>query len=68
MSWGDLAGAAGYLLKDLPATELADAVRLTRSGIAPFGSMVAGHLALALAGTRPHVLPLWAAPLPDLRI
>lgn len=43
------AGAAGYLLKDLPARELADAVRLTRSGIAPFGPMVTDHLASALA-------------------
>src|SRR5262249_40246429 len=32
------AGAAGYLLKDLPARELADAVRLARSGIAQFDS------------------------------
>jgi DNA-binding NarL/FixJ family response regulator len=43
------AGAAGYLLKDLPARELADAVRLARSGIAQFDSQAAGRLASALA-------------------
>jgi DNA-binding NarL/FixJ family response regulator len=43
------AGAAGYLLKDLPARELADAVRLARSGIAQFGSQAAGRLASVLA-------------------
>jgi DNA-binding NarL/FixJ family response regulator len=43
------AGAAGYLLKDLPARELADAVRLARSGIAQFDSQAADRLASALA-------------------
>jgi DNA-binding NarL/FixJ family response regulator len=43
------AGAAGYLLKDLPARELADAVRLARSGIAQFDSQAAARLASALA-------------------
>jgi DNA-binding NarL/FixJ family response regulator len=43
------AGAAGYLLKDLPARELADAIRLARSGIAQFDSQAAGRLASALA-------------------
>lgn len=43
------AGAAGYLLKDLPARELADAVRLARSGIAQFDSQAAGRLVSALA-------------------
>ncbi|HEX6525972.1 MAG TPA: response regulator transcription factor [Streptosporangiaceae bacterium] len=43
------AGAAGYLLKDLPARELADAVRLARSGIAQFDSQAASRLASALA-------------------
>jgi DNA-binding NarL/FixJ family response regulator len=43
------AGAAGYLLKDLPAAELASAVRLARAGIAPFGAQAAGRLASALS-------------------
>lgn len=43
------AGAAGYLLKDLPARELADAVRLARSGISQFDSQAVGRLASALA-------------------
>jgi len=46
-------GAAGrcrrILLKDLPARELADAVRLARSGIAQFDVQAAGRLASALA-------------------
>jgi DNA-binding NarL/FixJ family response regulator len=44
------AGAAGYLLKDLPATELASALRLAHTGIAQFGARAAGRLASALAG------------------
>jgi DNA-binding NarL/FixJ family response regulator len=43
------AGAAGYLLKDLPAAELASAVRLANAGIAQFGAQAAGRLASALA-------------------
>src|SRR5262249_19653927 len=43
------AGAVGYLLKARPARELADAVRLARSGIAQFDSQAAGRLASALA-------------------
>ncbi len=50
------AGAAGYLLKDLPARELADAVRLARSGIAQFDVQAAGRLASALA-RHPLSLP-----------
>lgn len=42
------AGAAGYLLKNLPAAELAAAVRLARSGVAPFDSAVTRRLAAAL--------------------
>ncbi|MBV9451729.1 MAG: response regulator transcription factor [Streptosporangiaceae bacterium] len=43
------AGAVGYLLKDLPATELANAVRLARSGIAQFDFQATSRLASALA-------------------
>jgi DNA-binding NarL/FixJ family response regulator len=43
------AGAAGYLLKDLPARELADAVRLAHAGIAQFDAHAADRLAAALA-------------------
>jgi DNA-binding NarL/FixJ family response regulator len=43
------AGASGYLLKNLPAGELANAVRLTHAGVAQFDASVTGHLASALA-------------------
>jgi DNA-binding NarL/FixJ family response regulator len=41
-------GASGYLLKDLPAADLADAVRLVHAGVAQFDAAVAGRLSSAL--------------------
>jgi DNA-binding NarL/FixJ family response regulator len=44
------AGAVGYLLKDLPARELAAAVRLAHAGVAQFDPAATARLAAALAG------------------
>ncbi|WP_172381664.1 response regulator transcription factor [Streptomyces sp. MNP-20] len=41
------AGAVGYLLKSLPAAELADAVRLAHRGVAPLDPAVTRRLAAA---------------------
>ncbi|WP_328868861.1 response regulator transcription factor [Streptomyces sp. NBC_00287] len=38
------AGASGYLLKNLPAAQLADAVRLAHAGVAQLDSSVTGYL------------------------
>jgi DNA-binding NarL/FixJ family response regulator len=59
------AGASGYLLKDLPAADLAQAVRLANAGVAQLDSSVTAHLAAALArgGARPVAPP--PAPRPD---
>jgi DNA-binding NarL/FixJ family response regulator len=44
------AGAAGYLLKDLPAADLAQAVRLAHAGVSPFNPAATARLSAALAG------------------
>jgi DNA-binding NarL/FixJ family response regulator len=41
---GDRAGACGYLLKDIPAEDLARAVRLAHSGVYQLAPEVAGKL------------------------
>jgi DNA-binding NarL/FixJ family response regulator len=48
------AGAAGYLLKDLPAAELADAVRLAHAGVTQLDEAAARHVAAALSTTNPR--------------
>jgi DNA-binding NarL/FixJ family response regulator len=50
------AGADGYLLKDLGAAELADAVRLAHRGVAPLDATVARRLAAALPSETPDQL------------
>jgi DNA-binding NarL/FixJ family response regulator len=47
------AGAEGYLLKDLGAAELADAVRLAHRGVAPLDAGVARRLAAARPADGP---------------
>ncbi|WP_306366089.1 response regulator transcription factor [Nocardiopsis sp. CC223A] len=49
------AGASGYLLKDLPARELAEAVRLAAAGVAQFDPLAVQRLAAALARPSPAV-------------
>jgi len=43
------AGAAGYLLKDLPAAELAESVRLAHAGVTQLDRTAARHVAAALS-------------------
>ncbi|MEV7197537.1 response regulator transcription factor [Streptomyces sp. NPDC093510] len=47
------AGACGYLLKDLPADELARAVRLAHAGVAQLDASVTRRLAASLPAPRP---------------
>jgi DNA-binding NarL/FixJ family response regulator len=51
------AGAAGYLLKDLPAAELAEAVRLAHAGVTQLDRAAARHVVAALA-THPAPAPV----------
>lgn len=46
------AGAAGYLLKDLPAPDLANAVRLAHAGVAQLDATVATRLAKSLTAPK----------------
>lgn len=50
------AGAAGYLLKDLPAAELAEAVRLTHAGVTQLDRTATEHVAAALTTRSPTTL------------
>jgi DNA-binding NarL/FixJ family response regulator len=47
------AGAGGYLLKDLPAADLAQAVRLVHAGVDQFSPAVTRRLAVALRKDDP---------------
>lgn len=47
------AGASGYLLKDLPAADLAQAVRLVHAGVDQFSPAVTRRLAVALRKDEP---------------
>ncbi|MFJ7076877.1 LuxR C-terminal-related transcriptional regulator [Streptomyces sp. NPDC098781] len=51
------AGAHGYLLKDLPAEELAHAVRLAHAGVTQLDSSVAHHLTTSLSSPGPAQAP-----------
>ncbi|MDH6604945.1 DNA-binding NarL/FixJ family response regulator [Streptomyces sp. SAI-208] len=55
------AGASGYLLKDLPADELAQAIRLAHAGVTQLDASVAGRLAASLPAPTPGPAELAAA-------
>ena len=52
------AGAVGYLLKDIPASQLARAVQLAHAGIYQLDPSVAGKLVGMLGSARPERSPL----------
>lgn len=60
------AGARGYLLKDIPAQDLAQAVRLTHAGIYQLSPSVAGKLVGQLATVKPGAAVKAAIPHIDL--
>ena len=59
------AGASGYLLKDLPAADLAQAIRAAHKGIYQIDPAVAGKMVAALTGSSPPApAPTPGAPVP----
>ncbi|MFD3744094.1 response regulator [Nocardia sp. NPDC058633] len=48
------AGASGYLLKDLPATELAQAIRLAHAGVDQYSAAVTARLAAMVRSRIPR--------------
>jgi DNA-binding NarL/FixJ family response regulator len=58
------AGAHGYLLKDRPAAELAEAVRLAAAGVVQMDSAAAARLASVLARSGPAEPPGPSGPAP----
>lgn len=51
------AGASGYMLKDMPDAELADAIRLARSGLLPLNPAVAVRLVEAATRSENRTAP-----------
>lgn len=58
-----LAGACGYLMKDTPAPELAQAIRLAHAGIYQLAPEIAGKLVGSLRQPQPPVIPTTDLPL-----
>lgn len=52
-----LVGACGYLMKDTPAADLAQAIRLANAGIYQLGPEVAGKLIGSLRPPKPAPMP-----------